>query len=167
MSIQEISNIMRNVWIDELAQHSPQSAAMCRASLEEEKYQGVEDSPAESYLSILEGHLVRELDYYREDRFPGEKDNHAELINELSIESQIMYVWLVMLNLDRESLEFKFQQYGGARDAWRASMSIYSNTLRNQNLNALADKLDKKVNAMDPPIAVIQWVTDLVERNSN
>ena len=166
MSIQEISAIMRNVWLDELDQQSPQTAALCRSAIQEEQYQGIEDSAAEGYLNTLEQHFYRELDDYREDRFPGEDDNFNELSMELSIESQIMYVWLILLRLDRESLEFKFQQYGNARTAWRASMSIYSDTLRNQNLNAVADKLDQKVLAMDSPIAVIQWVTNLVEQHS-
>jgi len=110
--------------------------------------------------------MNRELDYYREDLSYGQKDNLSELSTALSIESQILYVWLVQLNLDRESLEFKFQQYGSARDAWRAIMDVYAETLRNQNLKALADKLVEKVSAMDSPIAVIQWVTNIVAEHS-
>ena len=161
MSIQSITEAIRTEWDRQFAEAWPQEAKNAQGY----KDDCPDDSDAEEYQQVIFSHMMRELFEYREDRY--EDDNLDDLETQLSVEAQIYYIWWSMLNLDRESIEFKISQHGNIRACWKESMSYYATSLRDNGLLAAADALDSKVQALESPIAVMQWVTNLVEQNSN
>ena len=161
MSIQSITEAIRTEWDRQFEEAWPQEAKDSRSF----KNDCPPDSDAEEYQDVLFTHLMRELFAYREDRY--EDDNLDDLETQLSVEAQIYYIWWSLLGLDRESIEFKISQHGNIRTCWKESMTYYSNSLRSNGLLEAANALDRKVQSLESPIAVMQWVTNLVEQHSN